>query len=299
MDFAGKSTKGVTALRHLWVLHGEPGTGKSTLASKFPDVVFADIEGGTKDLNVERFDAKALPKYETLVEFVEWLRKPQQKYKTLVIDSATVLEAYMQAKVCGTKYESIADIGFGKGFQQVRELAQEFMLSLRQLVEEKMDVIITAHSQKKNFSDPISNTEWTRYELQCDVKLAQILLSASDNVFFLKQEVNTVTDNQTNKTKASSDGNRLIMTSWRPAFDAKNRLNLPCELPLDYEALCQAIKDGKLGSSPELISRIKEITSKSSEQIKKIAEVKINDCAGDVACLQRLKLKMEEMVKAI
>ena len=39
------------------VVYGQEGVGKSTFASKFPNPVFIDTEGSTKQLDVARFDA--------------------------------------------------------------------------------------------------------------------------------------------------------------------------------------------------------------------------------------------------
>ena len=38
------------------VIYGPEGIGKSTFASKFPNPLFTDTEGSTKDLNVRRLD---------------------------------------------------------------------------------------------------------------------------------------------------------------------------------------------------------------------------------------------------
>ena len=47
-----------------------------------------------------------------------------------------------------------------------------------------------------------------------------------------------------NKTVARgiSTGERLLYTSERPAFMAKNRFNLPDSIPLSWEAFANAIK---------------------------------------------------------
>lgn len=37
------------------VVYGPEGIGKSTFASRFPDPVFIDTEGSTKDMDVSRF----------------------------------------------------------------------------------------------------------------------------------------------------------------------------------------------------------------------------------------------------
>ena len=49
-------TKGVVKSAMKVVIYGPEGIGKTTLASRFPDPLFIDAEGGTKFLDVSRTD---------------------------------------------------------------------------------------------------------------------------------------------------------------------------------------------------------------------------------------------------
>ena len=49
-------TKGKVKTALKVVVYGQEGVGKSTFASHFPDPVFIDTEGSTKQLDVARFD---------------------------------------------------------------------------------------------------------------------------------------------------------------------------------------------------------------------------------------------------
>lgn len=53
------------------VFYGPEGIGKSTFASKFPDPLFIDTEGSTKELDVKR-----LPKptsWQMIIQEVQWI----------------------------------------------------------------------------------------------------------------------------------------------------------------------------------------------------------------------------------
>ena len=50
-------TKGKVETAKKVVIYGPEGIGKSTLASRFPDPVFIDTEGSTKELDVSRYPA--------------------------------------------------------------------------------------------------------------------------------------------------------------------------------------------------------------------------------------------------
>lgn len=68
------------------VIYGAEGIGKSTFASKFPNPVILDTEGGTSSLNVSR--VKSGESWEYLLSCVEEVIKDPSICKTLVIDTA-------------------------------------------------------------------------------------------------------------------------------------------------------------------------------------------------------------------
>jgi len=296
--FLQKVDQGIKLAAHLSVFHGAPGVGKTTFAVQFPSAIVSDLEDGSKHLDVARLTSQEIPNYKELVSFVNELSKAKHNYKTLVIDSATVLESYIQRHLCGDKYESIEDVGggFGKGYQMAREELQKFMQLLRGLVAQNINVIICAHSQVKSFTDPVTNSSYDRYIIQTNAKFAEILTSAADNVFFIKHAVDTVVDQKTKRTQAFGSGKRLLMCEWRPAYEAKNRLSLPAELPLDYAAYTAALDNAKPKSADELIKDIKAMMVKADKQTAEIVSQKLSEAVGDVAALTRIKSKLSTMV---
>lgn len=294
MSLLSKIKSGYQQKKSIWVFHSAPGVGKTTLASKFPKCLILDLENGSSHLPVDRLTSADIPNYKTLLEVVNDLQS-DKKYETITIDSATVLESYIHQHICGDKHQSIEDLGFGKGFTQAREELQKLMQKLQLLTADK-DVIITAHSQVKGFTDPISNSSYDRYLLQVQVKFAEILTSTADNVLFLKHAVDTTVDQKTKKTQAFSSGKRLIMTEWSAAYEAKNRLNLPPELPLDYNALVNAIENAKPRSAAELKADIKALLLKADANTAELATSKAKEAGDDVIALVRIKTKLTDMV---
>ena len=109
-----KITKGIQARAVKVLVYGTEGIGKSTFASKFPEPLFLDLEGGTHYLDVSRTDniSSWTELLETVAEIVA-----QHVCKTLVIDTADWAEMLCAHDVCAKAHKnSIEDFGYGKGY---------------------------------------------------------------------------------------------------------------------------------------------------------------------------------------
>jgi hypothetical protein len=299
MSLLNKVSSGIKIKPQIMVLHGQPAVGKSTFASKFDACLFLDLEDGSANLNVTRLTASDLPTYSTVLGVIDELIADNKQFKTLVIDTATKLEAMIHRHLCGTKFESIEDYGggFGRGYTASREELQKLMQKLR-ILATKMTIIINGHSSLKAFHDPVTNSTYDRFIMQNNEKFAQILMNEADSVFFLKHDVSTAKDSKTNKTQAFLSGERKIMTTFSPAYDAKTRLQLPSELPLSYEAFVKAVEENKPKSAAELRADIKAMLLKADDQNKTIATQKVTEAGDDITALIRIKQKLSEMVRA-
>ena len=69
------------------VVYGPEGIGKSTFASRFPEPVFIDTEGSTRDMDISRFEKAS--SWTMLMEQVRYVRQNQGVCRTLVIASMT------------------------------------------------------------------------------------------------------------------------------------------------------------------------------------------------------------------
>lgn len=299
MSFLSKAKAGRIEKPQIFLFFSSPGVGKTTFASKFEGVLLVDLEDGSRHIDVRRISSEDIPDYTSLLKLLEELQQSPNDVKTLVLDSVGVVEAYIHRHLCGTKYESIESVdgGFGRGYSLARAEAQKLMATLRNL-SNKMDVILLAHSQVKKFTDPVSNATYDRYVIQTNEKFAEILTSASDNVFFFKHNVSTVVDQKTKKTQAFLSGERVMMTEWSPAYEAKNRLGLIPQLPLDYKVFRQAIENAKPKSADELRNQIKLLLLKADAQTQTLAVEKVKEAGDSIESLMRISSRLSQMVAA-
>ena len=80
------------------VVYGPEGIGKSTFASRFPDPVFIDTEGSTKDMDVARFEAPS--SWQMILEQVRYVKAHPEICRTLVLDTADWAEMRCIDHIC-------------------------------------------------------------------------------------------------------------------------------------------------------------------------------------------------------
>jgi hypothetical protein len=302
MGLLGKVQSGIKINGQINLVYGPEGVGKTTIFSTYPNGILADVEEGSKHLNVNRLMRDELPDYAALISLINELTTGEHSYETFGIDSITALEAMMSASICGTKYKSLSDIPYGGGVVQLEELATGFMGTLRKLATTRnMNVFLIGHTRVRQFTDPTDSSTWSRYSIQCNEKFADKLKAFSDNVWFLRYDIDTYKDSKTNKTVASSSGKRILHTAWSAAYDAKSRLALPNEVDVTvngYEAIKAAAETMKPKAATELVADIKALMLKTTADNRSLIQSKLEAAGDDVNKLIRLKTKATEVVSA-
>lgn len=220
------------------VLYGPEGIGKSSLAAQFPNPVFIDTEGSTKQLNVQR-----LPKpssWEMLKQQAQWVKQQgPARFGSLVIDTVDWAEMLCVDSVCAAHNKNgVEDFGYGKGYIYVAEEIGRFLNLLSDVVEAGIHVILTAHAQIIKFEQPDEMGAYDRYQLKLGAKTgsrtAPLVKEWADIVIFLNYKTFSVATDDKGKKNKAQGGARTMYTTHHPAWDAKNRHGLPDELPLDY-----------------------------------------------------------------
>lgn len=215
------------------VVYGPEGIGKSTFASCFPEPVFIDTEGSTKDLDVARLPAPT--SWNMVLEEARYVLSHPEVCKTLVIDTADWAEQLCVSHVCG-KYQKngIEDFGYGKGYVFLQEEFGKLLNLLTELTEKGIHVVLNAHAKMRKFEQPDEMGAYDRWEMKLTKNVSPMVKEWADMVLFANYKTHVVKVDGKNKAQG---GQRVVYTSHHSCWDAKNRYGLPEEIPLSYEAL--------------------------------------------------------------
>ena len=232
MKFTISKGKQKTAIR--LVSYGIEGIGKSTFASHFPEPLFIDTEGGTKQLDVARFQTPET--WGQLLEMIDAVIDEPDCCQTLVIDTIDRAEVLLTQQILkeGRK-NSIEDFGYGKGFTMVAERFQkDFLNRLDRLIAKNVNVVLIAHAMMRKLESP-DEPPYDRWELKTSKKVAPIVKEWADILAFMNYDITVVEENGRNKAKGKAK--RMIHFNHKPTYDAKNRYGLPDDAPLSFDVL--------------------------------------------------------------
>lgn len=243
--------KGPTVEPLRLLLHGQEGVGKTTWAARCPRALFLTCEDGGGDLD---YDRAVLASWRDLRAAVTTLTRDPGEYETLVIDTIDSFERLLWAWICErAECDSIEQVGggYGKGYTQAAEEMAALAADLDVLRQRRrMHVVLLAHSHVRPFNDPMG-APYDRYEVRLHKGTAALWSGWADAILFACFDVTVMKQGKKGrvveagaleKGKAIDGGKRVIYTSKEAAYDAKNRHNLPDELPLDWRAFATAIR---------------------------------------------------------
>lgn len=226
------------------VLYGVEGIGKSTFASQFPEPLFIDTEDSTLHMDVKRFDKPT--SWTMLLQQVEYV-KVNRPCTTLVIDTMDWAEEICKAHLMSmNNWTAIDSEGYGKKFVALATEMGKLLNKLSEVVDAGINVVVTAHAMLRKKEEPDEMGAYDRYELKLEKKTAPMVKEWADMVLFANYKTTIITDTKTDSKKATG-GQRMMYTTHRPAWDAKNRLGLPDELPFDYSQISQAFEQATVG----------------------------------------------------
>ena len=131
--------------------YGDPKSGKTTTATKFPKHLLLAFEKGYNAIP----GAMAQP-INSWGEFKKVLRQlkndeVKQQFETIIIDTADIAYDYCEKYICSNNgVDSIGDIGYGKGYTLA---GHEFDSALRSIVQMDYGLVIISHPVEKTFTN--------------------------------------------------------------------------------------------------------------------------------------------------
>lgn len=220
------------------MLYGTHGIGKSTFGAMAPKPIFIQTEDGLAEINCDRFPLTQA--FDEAIQALAELYTGEHEYRTVVVDSLDWLERLIHADVCRQKgVSNIEDIGYSKGYAFALTQWRDFLTGLDALRNDRgMTIVLLAHARIERFENPETET-YDRYVPRLHKFASSLIQEWCDEVLFATYRVHTKVNDEgfgRKKAKGIGTGERILRTTERPAHVAKNRLNLPEELPLDWNA---------------------------------------------------------------
>lgn len=223
------------------LLYGTHGIGKTTLAQEFPSPVVLQTE--ESEVGVPTFGL--LRTYGDVFGALSALYQEDHDFRTVVLDSLDWLEPLVWAETCAiNKWSNIESAAYGKGYTAALDVWRALLDGFGALRDDKgMGVVLIAHCAVKRFDSP-ETEPYDRYQIKLHEKTSALVQEHVDGVLFCNYRVQTVkTDLGFNKkaVRGVGGGDRLIYTTERPAFLAKNRWGMQDSIPLAWDSLAACI----------------------------------------------------------
>ena len=253
------------------VIEGETGAGKTTFAcsshtKKEPAFVINADDGGENVFHktginlihdcIPTGDVKEnAEKWDQLMATLREIASEKSGIKRIIIDSVDKVEILAQAKTCSLhKLSHIEDMGYGKGFSYARGEMQKLLSGLNYLRDtQDIQPILVCHTQVRTINKPTMEP-YDSFVLKLHRSLCGDIMEWADVILFVAFEtiVKKIDSGFNRKdSRAIQSGKRFLYTSGSMGVDAKNRFDLPAEIPADWDEYQKLINNFWDGSSTQ------------------------------------------------
>lgn len=228
------------------LVHGMPGVGKTSFGAFAPKPLFIidRQEEGILDLISSgliprtQLSEEDIWKVPHTAEHPGWstlLQKCDEAcftdYETVVFDSLTGFEKMCFQDVCNRDYDgNYSKDGFLSFYQGPKAAAKNewpaFLEKLADIRDSGKNVILIAHSKIQTIQNPMG-PDYDSYKPYLDKETWQVTSRVAETILFLQFDFEVTKERQSTKLKGKASGKRCFYTEWTPAYEAKNRANLP------------------------------------------------------------------------
>lgn len=215
--------------------YGEPKSGKTTTAVKFPKHLLLAFEKGYNAIPGAM--AQPINSWSEFKKVLRQLKDPEvhKQFETIIIDTADVAYDYCVKYVCdnapradgGFGVDSVSDIPYGKGYGMV---SKEFDDNLRSIVQMDYGLVMISHSIDKTFTDE-QGKEFNRIVPTLD-RRAKNIVSRMVDIYGYARGV----------TEADGTNVTKLFLRGTPRFEAGSRFKYtPDYIDFSYKNLVEAV----------------------------------------------------------
>jgi hypothetical protein len=218
-------------------IYGEPGVGKTTLASKFVKSIWMAVERGIPaGVVVDVIDG--LLTFANVLDALRELCRDPQGYQTLVIDCLDALEPLLIEHLCGQRgWKDIESPSFGKGYVALDDVWRSFLKGVVTLRDRhNVTIVLIAHSTIEPVDDPRAPS-FSTFVPKLHKRGRHLVVDCCDVVGFLGHELKIFTDDQgfKERVRATASSQRFLFVEGTPAYTAKNRYGMPTRIPVGID----------------------------------------------------------------
>lgn len=220
------------------VIHGEHKVGKSSFASQAPNPIFADTEEGLRYINAKSFTEGKIQSWEELLGWTKAMIDQPHDFWTYVLDSGDWAERLCIKYIAKNTTEK--ERSYGKDYDLWAEEFKSYLKLLDRLQKERgMAIIIICHNEIKRYEDPLGEA-YDQHRIKLTKKTGKVVQEWADVIGFACIETMTkVTKGEgftKDRARAMTSGRHILKLKSHPAYDAGNRLGLPEQIDLTWEA---------------------------------------------------------------
>lgn len=226
-------------------LYGTPGIGKTTFAAACPNPLLFDLEGGAGRVDVHRVPVK---RWGQLIHHLTELADNPQHYETVVIDTLDAAERMLCKEMIEQDgRESIESYGYGKGFTMLGERFRFLIEKLDVLWEMGFNIVLLAQSGDRRKDEHEQGVSYDEWDLKLNKKnVMPLVIEWVDALLFARYNLKVV--ERDGKRRSVGGEKRIIKTTAKAGFNAKNRFRLPPEMPLSAPQLVEKMFISRAGA---------------------------------------------------
>lgn len=225
------------------LIYGPNGINKSRFSMNAPNAIFLDFDKNLSQYPVVTNKSTGinftLDTYSQVIEFINLLINEPHDFKTVILDSATMLDLIVENQVkLERNIPSVGALPYGEGYHYSKTLWEQILRKLDFLREKRnVMIIMVCHDKLKDIKNPRTG-DYHAYRISLNERIAEMFQHWSTVVFYATTNARFKEEKGKfgNISKKLLDSHKVLLTEGEDMFTAKRAYDLPEIIPFDDPA---------------------------------------------------------------